>query len=297
MKRRLRVAVSGVNGRVGKALAEGLSGGHEVIPLTRREMDLADGASLRRALEGLDCEVFLNPAGLTSLEQCEDEPELAWRVNALAPAEIAAWATGKGVRMVHFSTDYVFDGRGGPALLGEGEPVAPLSGYGRSKAAGERAVCEAGAGHAVWRVSWVFGVEKPSFVDGVMAAARAGKALTAVADKQSLPTHTAELVEWMREFLERPGGGLFHACQGGTPASWHDLAGHVVERMAACGALAGVPPVARRSLAEAVAAGDFRASRPRFTAMDNRRLAAWTGVVPRDWREVLAEYVDAVCVP
>ncbi len=105
----MRVAVTGTTGRVGAALANHLAAHHEIIPLPRGICDLGDPDSLNTALDNLDCDVFINPAGLTSLETCEDDPRFAMRVNSAAPGKIALWAASRGVRMIHFSTDYVLD--------------------------------------------------------------------------------------------------------------------------------------------------------------------------------------------
>lgn len=170
----MRIAVTGTTGRVGAALERHFSKNHEVVPLPRSVCDLADRESLASALERLECDVILNPAGITSLEACEDHPDLAQRVNADAPAEIAVWAAMRGIRLYHFSTDYVFGGET-PGLRSEEEIPSPLSAYGRSKLAGEEAVL-AWPGNSVIRVSWVFGPEKASFLDQIFESARGSSA-------------------------------------------------------------------------------------------------------------------------
>lgn len=287
----MRIAVTGTTGRVGAALARYFSRDssrkYEVIPLSRRVCDLTDAGSLAAALDGLECDVFLNPAGITSLEACEDDPALAMRVNAEAPAEIAAWAAGRGVRVYHFSTDYVFGGEL-PGLREEEEIPVPLSAYGRSKLAGEQAVL-AWPGNAVIRVAWVFGPEKASFMDQIFDSALAGRPLAAVADKFSLPVYTADLSQWVDGIIACQAGGIIHACQSGDPASWHEMAVAVVEEMVAAGVLPALPEVGKQSLAEITA---FRATRPKFTAMGTRRLTEILGHAPRPWREAVAEYVE-----
>ena len=286
----MRVAVTGTMGRAGAALAGYLSGKHEVVHLPRGICDLSDAASLKRTLDGLDCDVLIHPAAITGLEACEDDPALAMRVNAEAPSEIAAWADRRGVRMIHFSTDYVFDGVS-PGLRSEDDVPQPLSVYGKSKLAGESAVL-AYPGHLVLRVSWVFGPEKPSFVDQIFDAALAGRPLAAVADKVSLPTFTSDLACWMDRLLELKTTGLLHACNPGDPVSWHGLAEFVVREMTAFGVIAACPDIEVQSL-ESIPS--FRAARPRFTAMDTRRLEGCLGFPPRPWPVALAEYVRGRC--
>jgi dTDP-4-dehydrorhamnose reductase len=282
----MRIAVTGTGGRVGAALARHFSTNHKVISLPRGLCDLANPESLARTLDQLDCDVFINPAGITSLEACEDDPALAMRVNAEAPGEIAAWAATRGVSVFHFSTDYVFAGES-PGLRSEAEIPEPLSVYGRSKLAGERAVL-AVPGNCVVRISWVFGPEKPSFVDQVFDAALAGRPLVAVADKFSLPTCSGDLATWMERLVALKTTGVVHACNSGEPVSWHGMATTVVGEMVACGALTEIPEIQKQALAGIAA---FRAVRPRFTAMDTRRLSEILGQPPRHWREALAEHV------
>ena len=286
----MRIAITGITGRVGAALAKRLAARHEVIALPRTACDLADSASLRNALAALDCDVFINPAALTSLEACEDDPRLAMRVNSAAPGKIALWAAERGVRMIHFSTDYVFDGDT-TLPLPEGAPARPINAYGRSKLAGEQAVL-AQPGTLVIRVSWVFGMEKPSFVDQVFDAALAGQPLAAVIDKLSLPTSTVDLAEWVEKLLQTDATGLLHACNPGPAVSWHGLAQAVVREMHARGVLDELPDVRPLTLAEMSA---FRADRPRFTQLDTRRLATLSGQPLRPWPVALAEHVALRC--
>lgn len=282
----MRVAVTGTTGRVGTALATHLAArGHDVIRLSRSAFDLTDSAAIDRQLDALECEAFLNPAGITALEACEDAPDLARQVNVEAPRRIAAWAASRGVRLIHFSTDYVFDGER-PGLRTEEEAPAPLSVYGSTKFAGENAVLDHGG--LVMRVSWVFGPEKPSFIDTVVARALAGEPLEAVADKFSLPTFTGDLAGWTERLMEGDETGIFHACQSGEPVSWHGMAEAVVDELTIAGRLARTPQIRPLKLAEVAA---FRAPRPRHTAMDNGRLARVLGHSPRPWEQVVRVYV------
>ena len=286
----MRIAVTGVTGRVGAALSRHLRQQHEVIDLPRADFDLTEPARCIERLETLDLDVLINPAAISSPDLCEDDPRLAMKVNSGAPGRLALWAAERGVRMIHFSTDYVFDGESTIAP-DEAVPAKPLGAYGRGKRAGELAVL-AHPGHLVLRVSWVFGPEKPSFIDQVMAKARNGEPLEAIADKTSLPTYTQDLAEWTSKLIKARASGLLHACNSGPPVSWHGLAEHVVETMHGCGALAEIPKVSPLALADMPG---FRAPRPRFSAMDSSQLAVTLGGPLRPWHEAVAAYVTGCC--
>lgn len=286
----MRIAITGTTGRVGAALAQRLAARHEVIPLPRAACDFAEPESLKAALAALECDVFINPAALTSLEACENDPRLAMRVNSAAPGKIALWAAERGVRMIHFSTDYVFAGDT-TLPLPEGAPARPVNTYGRSKLAGEQAVITH-PGHLVIRVSWVFGMEKPSFVDQIFDAALAGEPLAAVADKLSLPTSTLDLGAWVEALLQTDAAGLLHACNPGPAVSWHGMAEAVVREMHSRGVLAERPMVRPLTLQDMPS---FRAARPRFTQLETRRLAAMLDHPLRSWPAALAEHVALRC--
>lgn len=282
----MRVAVTGTTGRVGAALANYFEKAHQVTRLPRGDFDLADRESMAAVLAQVECDVLINPAGCTGLESCEDDPAMAQRVNTDAPAEMAKWAEAKGIRFLHFSTDYVLDGEK-ERLKREEDLCHPLSVYAASKLAGEQAVL-AHRGTTVIRVSWVFGPEKPSFIDQIYQSALAGTKLTAIADKFSLPTLTQDLAIWVDGMIAANCDGLFHACQSGKPTSWHGMVCAVIDEMVACGKLHSAPPIEALNLADITA---FRAVRPRFTAMDNSKLARTLGIPPRPWQVAVGEYV------
>jgi dTDP-4-dehydrorhamnose reductase len=281
----MRIAITGTTGRVGRALARHFSLYHEVIELPRSQLDLAS-ADCGGRLAAWDFDVLMNPAGLTGLEQCEEDPELARRVNAAAPAALAAFCRERGILLLHFSTDYVFDGRT-PGLRSEEDATAPLSVYGMTKREGERAVLDAGG--TVMRISWVFGPEKPAFPDQILERALAGEELAAVADKESRPTFTTDLAEWVAAWLAAGApAGCFHACNSGPLVSWHGIVVEILAFLAEKGY--ATPPLRALSLDQM---RSFRAPRPRHTAMATERLERLLGRPPRDWRTALREHLES----
>lgn len=283
----MRIAITGTSGRVGRALANRLASRNDVIELPRCELDLALPQSVD-ALEGLDFDVLLHPAAMTSLEACEDEPEKAARVNHEASARMARICRRKHRKMVYFSTDYVLSGRD-QGLHAEDEPVDPRSVYAASKAAGEDSVLEEGG--CVIRVSWVFGPERPAFPDQVVARCLASEPLAAVADKSSLPCFTTELAGWVEQVVAAGcPQGVFHACQSGQPTSWHGMAEVIVGYLHGIGRI----PETRVEMQRLDEMQAFRAVRPRHTAMSTARLTDLLGEAPRPWEEALLKHVSTL---
>jgi dTDP-4-dehydrorhamnose reductase len=288
-----KILLLGSRGRLGAALAGAWSETHEVTPLSRAEIDISRVDLLEKALKGFTFDVMVNCTGATSLEACEDDPRLAWLVNAEAPARLAEIATARGARLIHFGTDYVFDGKK-TTPYSEEDIALPLSEYGRTKLHGELAVIAGAAEHLAVRVSWVFGPEKPSFVDMILARALTDPRVEAVADKTSSPTFTGDVALWMEPFLG-PGlpGGIYHACNAGA-CTWQEYGQEAVtlaDRLGWPLRCHHVSPVLLDSMTA------FRAPRPRHTVLDCGKLRRTAAVSIRPWQEALASYMEARPVP
>lgn len=289
----MRILILGSRGRLAAALAKQWSGAHDVTALSRAEVDVADLDGLERALDERRFDVLVNGTGMTNVDLCETEPDLAATVNARAPAIMAKAARAQAARLIHFSTDYVFDGKKATPYVEEDAP-GPLCVYARTKCDGEQNVLSDSPSHLVVRVSWVFGPEKPSFLDMIIAQARDGKPLAAVADKFSAPTFTSDVSEWLTPFFEtsRPGG-LLHACNSGS-CSWYDYATHALR----CAAEIGVPlatntisPLLLKDMTQ------FVAPRPIFTTLSTEKLTHLTGTTPRAWQEAVQEFITKKYAP
>lgn len=284
----MKILVLGSNGRLAAALAREWSAAHEVRGVSRRDVDVADAAALGRFLAAAEFDVLVNGTGMTNVDACETERELARRVNADAPEVMARAASARGARLIHFSTDYVFDGHTARPLV-ETDEAVPLGWYGETKLAGEDRVLADSTRHVVVRVAWVFGPDKPSFVDMILERARTQEVVTAVADKWSLPTYAPDVAGWLEPFFapDLPGG-LFHGCNTGEGCTWRDYGAFAL----ACAREAGVPLAARDvgaiRLADLTA---FVAPRPVHTVLSSAKLAAATGITPRPWQDAVREYV------
>ena len=283
----MRILILGKKGRLGGALARMWGKDHDVLALARSEIDVTNLIALERLLESASYEVLVNCTGLTNVDRCEMAPEEAEVVNARAPGVMAEAAAAKGARFIHFSTDYVFDGTK-TTPYSEEDVAHPLGTYGQTKLDGERAALAPSPRHLVLRVAWVFGPDKPSFVDSIIDRALANDRVEAIADKTSCMTFTEDVARWIAPFLERDlPGGLYHACND-RGCSWHEYGQHALD----FAVRAGLP--LKTSAVEAIplsAMKMFVAPRPRHTVMSTSKLAAVTGAVPRPWQDALDEYL------
>lgn len=282
-----RILILGGKGRLGAALARKWSPLHEVRALARPELDVADLEALKRLLAAESFDVLVNGTGLTNVDRCETDRAEAETVNALAPGLMARVASEKGARFIHVSTDYVFDGEKQTPYT-EDDEARPLSYYGRTKRDGELAALDGSTRHLAVRVSWVFGPDKPSFLDAIVDRALTQDRVEAIADKTSCPTYSEDVADWLEPFLtQNLPGGLYHACNSGG-CNWRDYGQHALDCAARAGAALKARTVEPIPLASMKA---FVAPRPPHTVMDTARLAAIVGFSPRPWQEAVQDYI------
>ncbi len=284
----MKLVILGSGGRLGAALQRILRGeGHDVAGFNHRELDLGSTEAISQALEPLRFDVLINSAALTNVDYCETHEAEAMRVNAEAVREIAQICARKKARLIHISTDYVFDGRASTPYHEE-DAAAPISVYGESKRRGETAALEVDSGNLVVRVSWVFGPDRPSFVDGVLKRALESEKVEAIGDKYATPTYTLDIAGHLRPFLsEVREGGLLHLCNGGG-CTWREYGEYALR----CAIAAGMPMktdgvgfIAMESMAA------FVAKRPVYTVMSTDKLQRLTGTVPRPWQDAVEDFV------
>ncbi len=283
-----RIIVTGAGGRLGAALVrEWKSAGMDVLGFARQELDLAQPEQMRRALDAVNFGVLVNCAAQTNVDRCETERDEAMQVNAHAVRTLAEICKAKGARCIQISTDYVFDGAKSTPYTEE-DAAVPISHYGESKRAGELALLDVSEKNLAVRVSWVFGPDRPSFVDGMVKNALNQESVAAIADKIAVPTYTLDAAQLLKPFLfDVPAGGVLHLCNGGS-CTWQEYGQHALD----CAVEAGMPLKARivgpLRMADLKA---FIAKRPPNTAMSPAELTRLTGVKPRDWREAVREYI------
>ncbi|HEY6895197.1 MAG TPA: dTDP-4-dehydrorhamnose reductase [Rhodanobacteraceae bacterium] len=294
----MRILVLGANGQVGFEVVRALAPLGSVIPAARDaaevRVDLADAASLAAALDASRADVVVNAAAYTAVDRAEDEPALADRINHRAVAEIGAWAKRNDRRVVHYSTDYVFDGTS-TAPYREDDATAPLGAYGRSKLAGEAALRASGARHLIVRTAWVYAARGHNFLRTMLRLAGEREELRVVADQTGAPTParliadaTATMLpQWLGDGAGVGHDGIFHVVSSGR-CSWFDFAEAIV------GAASERGLIARRPRVVPIATADYptRARRPAYSVLDTSKAAAAFGLQLPDWRAGLESVLD-----
>jgi dTDP-4-dehydrorhamnose reductase len=282
-----RIVIVGAGGRLGAALARQYAGNHQVTGFNHAQLDLLDRERIREVLNPLEFDVLINCAAQTNVDRCETERDEAFALNAEAPRVIAQICSEKGAQLIHISTDYVFDGEKAEPYT-EDDPAHPISVYGESKREGERLVLAAGEQHLVARVSWVFGPDRPSFIDAVLQRAREQEDVAAIADKFAAPTYTKDVAMMLRPlFGEKRAGGLLHLVNDGG-CSWQEYAQWALD----CCHAEGIPmkgrTVGKLRLADMK---NFVARRPIQTVLSTAKYAQIRGQKPPHWRDAVASYV------
>lgn len=291
--------VTGRDGQVARAIRDALPlAGWDVAAVGRPEADLERPETVADAIRAARPAVVVSAAAYTAVDKAEDEPARAHEVNAVAPGVIAAAAADVGAPIIHFSTDYVFDGTKGRPYA-EGDPTAPLGVYGATKLAGEVAVAAVNPRHVIVRTAWVASPVGSNFVRTMLRLAAERPSLRVVADQIGAPTFAADIADAVRVIADRvvamPAAssacyGVFHTSSDGE-TSWHGFAEAIIEGAAQRGGKA-VP-------VEAIATADYptRARRPSYSKLSTEKIAQVYGVRPPHWRASLERCLDALIGP
>jgi dTDP-4-dehydrorhamnose reductase len=293
----MKIVILGAGGRLGAALLRKYREKYDVAGLNHAQLDLASLDDVPGKLGAMNFEVLINAAAFTNVDACETERDRAFLLNAEAPGVLAQICHAKEAKLIHFSTDYVFDGEK-RAPYTEEDQANPISVYGESKLAGEKNVLAAENGHLVVRVSWVFGPDRPSFIDAMIKRAQQDEKIDAISDKFSTPTYTRDIARMLPQFFDRGvEGGVLHFANAGK-CSWQEYAQWALD----CCRDAGIPLKAKTVGAltlddmTSVRQGyggqaPWAARRPVHSVLSTAKYMELTGTPPRAWREAVADYI------
>ena len=297
-----RILITGDGGQVGDALKLTLAPFGELFAPTLSELDFTDTESIRRIMREYRPRWVVNAAAHTAVDKAESEPELAFAINATGPAILAEEAKKLGATLVHYSTDYVFDGSKKTPWV-ESDAPSPLNVYGASKLAGELALTRSGVPHLTFRTSWVYGATGKNFVRSILKFAREREHLRIVADQHGAPTWSFELARLTAhaiKMLERraaeakcslheavaPASGIYHATGGGD-TTWYGFTGQSIAE------LQKLKPELKLATVEPISTAEYPtpAKRPMNSLLDCSKLERALGWRMPDWRESLAAVV------
>jgi len=283
----MKVLIIGAGGRLGAALMSEFRPKYDIAGFNHAQLDLSNLKGLREKLSALTFDVLINAAAFTNVDACETESDRAFLINAEAPGVLANLCGEKGAKLIHFSTDYVFDGEK-RAPYTEEDQAKPISAYGESKLAGEKNVLAAEDGHLVVRVSWVFGPDRPSFIDAMIKRAQQDEKIDAISDKFSTPTYAQDIARTLPQFFDRAiEGGILHFANAGK-CSWQEYAQWALD----CCRDAGISLKGRT--VGALTLNDMTnwvARRPVYSVLSTAKYTQLTGTPPRAWREAVADYI------
>ena len=286
------ILVTGGSGQVGTGIVQANRGRFEIIAPPRGELNLADRNSIEAMLDARDWSAIINSGAYTAVDKAESEKDAAFAINGEAPGIIAKAAAGRGIPLLHVSTDYVFDGSK-DSFYNEDDPVAPLGVYGASKEAGERAVRDAGGSHLILRTAWVVSPWGNNFIKTMLRLGAEREKLGVVADQIGCPTSAADIAETLLALTERllsgknAPTGTYHFVNAGQ-ASWHDLATHVFKRAAQHGRAA--PKV------DTITTADYPtpAKRPANSRLATDKIARDFDIAPRPWQDAIDDILKTL---
>ncbi|BEV73291.1 dTDP-4-dehydrorhamnose reductase [Paludibacterium sp. THUN1379] len=288
-----RILLTGVSGQLGHVLQTALAPLGEVHAVSRAEMDLADASSIQARLDQWQPAIIINPAAYTAVDRAESEEAQAMAVNAHAPAAMAQWAARHDALLMHYSTDYVFDGQLDRPYREE-DATAPQSAYGRSKCRGEEAIRASGCRHLILRTSWVFGAHGGNFLKTMLRLGAEREQLRIVADQFGAPTSTALIAEVSAAMLQQaiaaadslPLGTYHLTAQGRT--SWCDYARFIFAEAR----LRGAPLMVREVEGIPASAYPLPATRPANSSLDCHKLMQDYRLTLPDWQAGVRQVLD-----
>jgi len=283
----MKIVILGSGGRLGAALLREYRDKFDAVGFNHTQLDLSDLGAVREKLRNTSFDVLINAAGFTKVDVCETQRHRAFLINAGAPRLVAEICDEKNARLIHFSTDYVFDG-GKREPYTEEDEASPISAYGESKLTGENNVLAVQNQNLVVRVSWVFGPDRPSFIDAMVQQAQKNDRVDAVADKFSTPTYTLDIAAMLPRFFDgNVSGGILHFANAGQ-CSWQEYAQWAVDCCHDAGLALKAKTIGARKLRDMT---NWIAHRPVYSVLSTAKYTKLTGLSPRTWREAVSDYI------
>jgi len=284
----MKIIIIGSSGRLGAALMREYRDKYDVAGFNHTQLDLSNLNGVRERLRATNFDVLISAAAFTNVDLCETERDRAFLINAEAPGVLARICCDKRAKLIHFSTDYVFDGEK-RAPYSEEDEAKPISVYGESKLTGEKNVLAMEHRHLVVRVSWVFGPDKPSFIDGIIKRAQESTEVDAIADKLSTPTYTLDIAAALRRFFTHASddGGILHFANAGE-CSWQEYGQWALDRCHEAGLPLEATIVGARKLKDMA---NWIARRPVYSVLSTAKYTKLTGAPSRTWRDAVADYI------
>jgi dTDP-4-dehydrorhamnose reductase len=289
-----KIIILGCAGRLGSALVKDYSLKDSVIGLGRKNINLTDLNSIRKALKPLTYTKLILTGALTSVDYCENNQKEAFLINALAPKLIAEISAEKDAHVTFISTDYVFDGYSKQPYT-ETDSEKPLSVYGASKLEGEKNILKVSESNLVARVSWLYGSNKPAFPEWIIKEAVEKSQLALPSNKIGCPTYVEDVVNFLRLLLgldskRKPAEGIFHLANSGQ-CNWRDWGQYCIDQAK----LAGIPikcdMISSNKLEDI---DSFVAKRPVNSVLDISKFIEFTNFIPRQWNEVLKWHLSGI---
>lgn len=279
-----RILLTGIHGQVGWELQRTLQPLGEVIAFDRSQLDLTSPEQIRSVVQSIKPTIIVNPAAYTAVDKAESEPELAQAINGSAPGILAEEAKHLDALLVHYSTDYVFDGEKNVPYV-ESDAPHPIGSYGRTKLAGEQAIAASGCRHLILRTCWVYGCRGNNFMRTMLRLAAERDELRVVDDQFGAPTWSRMIAETTALALARHAGqqGIYHLAAAGE-CTWHGFAEAIINEANALGILTKRPPARR------ITSADFPTPtrRPASSRLDCNRLAKDFDLQMPTWQSQLA---------
>ena len=279
----MKILLLGHKGMLGSDLLKQMRLHHEVIGMDKEEIDITSADDCAKAIEDTAPQIVINAAGYTNVDGCETAKEECFAVNAEALKNIAVACHRKNIRIIHFSTDYVFNGTGS-APYKEDDDCDPINTYGASKLAGERYLQTLAQNYIIIRTAWLYGVNGKNFVRTILEKAKTTPRLTVVDDQLGSPTHTKDLAAAVDLLIEKNAQGIFHVTNRGS-CSWYQFAVKILQE-------AGiddveVSPIKSDQLARP-------AKRPAYSVLSMQKFIQTTGKAMQPWQLGLQDYLESV---